>query len=128
VASLRLNNVTYTKCKDKAIILNNHFTSFFTKEDKSNIPPFDDYRVTALLSNLEGHKACGPDEIPKVPHNYLCHKPAASPWHKWSLLTWILTSRQQQVVIKWRVYFTLVNNIWSASRNCTCPPSIFMLH
>jgi len=77
VASLRLNDVTYTKCKDKAAILNNYFTSVFTKEDKSNIPPFDDYPfpdilpinitiegVTALLSNLEVHKASDPDEVP----------------------------------------------------------------
>lgn len=71
------NDVTYTKCKDKATILNNYFTSVFTKEDESNIPPFDSSSfpdilpiditvegVSTLLSNLEVHKACGPDEIP----------------------------------------------------------------
>ena len=49
----------------------------FTKEDESNVPPLNDYSfpdispiditlegVTTLLSNLEVHKASGPDEIP----------------------------------------------------------------
>ena len=35
VATLKLNDVTYTKCKDKATILNNYFTSIFTKKDES---------------------------------------------------------------------------------------------
>ena len=77
MASLKLNDVTYTKCKDKPTILNDYFTSAFTKEDESNIPPLDGCffpdilpiditieGVTTLLSNLEVHKANGPDEIP----------------------------------------------------------------
>ena len=72
MASLRLNDVTYIKYKDKATILNNYFTSVFTKEDESNIPLRDDYSfpdilpinitievVTASLFNLEVHKASG---------------------------------------------------------------------
>jgi len=54
------------KCKDKATIFNNYFTYIFTKKYESNIPPFDDYGVTALLSNLEVQKANGPDEIPAL--------------------------------------------------------------
>ena len=57
--------------------MTSYFTSVFTKEDESNISPLDGCffpdilpiditieGVTTLLSNLEVHKANGPDEIP----------------------------------------------------------------
>ena len=77
VASLEVNGTMYNKCEDKASVLNEYFTSVFTKEDISNIPTLDDYSfpdispisitnagVLALLSNLKIHKASGPDKIP----------------------------------------------------------------
>ena len=66
----------YTDSKDKASILNNYFTSVFTMEDGyiptmdgssfPDISPFfiHDEGVANLLSNLDDHKASGPDEIP----------------------------------------------------------------
>ena len=66
----------YNTCKDKASVLNEYFTSVFTKENTSDIPPLDGHSfpdissidvtiagVTALLSNLKIHKASGPDKI-----------------------------------------------------------------
>ena len=77
VASLEVNGIMYNKCEDKASVLNEYFTSVFTKEDTSNIPSLDSYSfpdispititnagVLALLSNLKIHKASGPDKIP----------------------------------------------------------------
>ena len=76
VAPLRYNDTTYTDPKDKATILNNYFTSVFISED-GHMPTLDDNSfpnispifihnegVAGLLSNLEDHKASGPDEIP----------------------------------------------------------------
>ena len=76
VAPLRYNDTTYTDPKDKATILNNYFTSVFISED-GHMPNLDDNPfpnislifihnedIAGLLSNLEDHKASGPDEIP----------------------------------------------------------------
>ena len=63
----------------RQFIYNEYFTSVFSKEDTSYIPPPDGYTpflayhqlmlpllhgVTVLLSNLKIHKASGPDKIP----------------------------------------------------------------
>ena len=76
VAPLRYNGTIYIDSKDKASILNNYFTSVFTMEDGS-IPTMEgssfpdisplcmhDGVVANLLSNLDDHKASGPDGIP----------------------------------------------------------------
>ena len=76
VAPLQYNDTSYTDSKDKASILNNYFMSVFTIEDGS-IPTMDgssfpdisplficDEGVANLLSNLDNHKASGPDWIP----------------------------------------------------------------
>ena len=77
IASLKVNGTMYNTCKDKASVLNEYFTSVFTKENTSDIPPLDGHSfpdissidvtiagVTALLSNLKIHEASGPDKIP----------------------------------------------------------------
>ena len=76
LASLEVNSTTYTDDLDKANILNNYFSTVFTKEDTSNLPSMEDSTystidslnltvdgVSNLLHNLEVHKACGPDGI-----------------------------------------------------------------
>ena len=77
---LQHNDRTYTDSKDKAIILNDYFTSIFISEDGSmptlamdgssfpDISPLliHDEGVGKLLSNLDDHQlqASGPDKIP----------------------------------------------------------------
>ena len=39
IASLKVNGTMYNTCKDKASVLNKYFTSVFTKENTSDIPP-----------------------------------------------------------------------------------------
>ena len=64
IASLKVNGTMYNTCKDKTSVLNEYFTSVFTKEDSSDISPLDGYSfpdispisvtidgITALLSN-----------------------------------------------------------------------------
>ena len=76
IAPLQQNGTTYTDSKDKATILNNYFASIVVSED-GPMPTLADNSypdispllitnegVTALLLNLKGHKASGPDEIP----------------------------------------------------------------
>ena len=76
IASLEVNSTTYTDDLDKANILNNYFSTVFTKEDTSNLPSMEDSAyptidslnltvdgVSNLLHDLEVHKACGPDGI-----------------------------------------------------------------
>ena len=76
IASLAVNSTTYTDDLDKANILNNYFSTVFTKEDTSNLPSIEDSTyptidplnltvdcVSNLLHDLEVHKACGPDGI-----------------------------------------------------------------
>ena len=72
------NNVEVSEDSEKAEILNNHFASVFTKEDKNNIPDFnpeidnlkimDNLEVKAadiekMLLNLDPNKSQGPDGI-----------------------------------------------------------------
>ena len=77
VASLEVNGTIYNNCKDKALVLNEYFTSVFTTDNTFDVPslgghPFPDISpiivtnngVTALLSNLRVHKSSGPDGIP----------------------------------------------------------------
>ena len=68
--------MAYSDPKDKATILNNQFTSVFTKEETSSIPPMQgkpspsmpDFTVgvpgVRKLLELVVHKAAGPDNIP----------------------------------------------------------------
>ena len=77
ISSLEVNNTVYSKDTDKASIINNHFSSVFTREHSdgfpkmSNPPPSqsNDIQVqvegvASLLNDLQSHKACGPDRIP----------------------------------------------------------------
>ena len=77
IASLEVNNITYTDDLDKANILNNYFSTVFTEEDTSNLPSLEEDNtypiidslhitvdgVSHLLHDLEVYKACGPDGI-----------------------------------------------------------------
>ena len=69
IASLKHNG---TKCRDKATVLNNYFTSDFTKGDESHTRSLNGFhfpnilpinitikKVISLLSNLNTHKASG---------------------------------------------------------------------
>ena len=75
---MRKDGLTYNSSKQKADILNDQFTSVFTKEDLSNplklpkrhIPSLSQITVTVrgvfkLLQGLKPHKAAGPDKVPK---------------------------------------------------------------
>ena len=77
VSPLRKDGLTYNSSKQKADILNDQFTSVFTKEDLSNppklpkrhIPSLSQIKVTVrgvfkLLQGLKPHKAAGPDKVP----------------------------------------------------------------
>ena len=77
VSPLRKDGLTYNSSKQKADILNDQFTSVFTKEDLSNppklpkrhIPTLSQITVTVrgvfkLLQGLKPHKAAGPDKVP----------------------------------------------------------------
>ena len=76
----------YTQNVDKANVLNEHFSSVFTKPDTSSDPNpslegnsypllIEENGVRALLQNLDSHKAQGPDGIPakflKETSNYI---------------------------------------------------------
>ena len=77
VAALQKDGVLHSDSRQKAEILNNQFTSVFSKEDKQNIPDLDgaphecitDIKISEkgvfkLLRNINPHKATGPDKIP----------------------------------------------------------------
>ena len=77
VSPLNHNGVSHSSSKQKAEILNNQFSSVFTKEDKGTLPSLGpspyasipDINITVpgiskLLSRLNPHKATGPDNIP----------------------------------------------------------------
>ena len=77
VSPLRKDGLTYNSSKQKADILNDQFSSVFTKEDLSNppklpkrhIPSLSQIKVTVrgvfkLLQGLKPHKAAGPDKVP----------------------------------------------------------------
>lgn len=76
VATLKRDGTNYSEHSDKAEILNNQFSSAFTKEDcsnmpsmgnslKSEVPPLviKENGVKKILEGLNPHKASGPDEI-----------------------------------------------------------------
>ena len=73
----RKDGTVATEDKDKAEILNEQFTSVFTKEDTNNLPEFEPIPITTVfedliiqpsdvekkLKSLRTDKSCGPDEI-----------------------------------------------------------------
>ncbi len=74
---LRKNGLLISGAKDKADILNRQYTSVFSREDTSVIPPpveaphppmdeiaIDRLGIVKLLTQLKDHKACGPDLLP----------------------------------------------------------------
>ena len=76
VAPLKSDGILVTDTQEKANILNNQFQSVFTNERNTNIPdkgpsPHSEMPhisihnpgILKLLSNLNPHKACGPDNI-----------------------------------------------------------------
>lgn len=81
IADLNYNGETATTSKDKATMLNDFFSSVFTKEDISNLPSFDERKynnplkqieittetVKKKLHQLNPSKASGPDNLnPRV--------------------------------------------------------------
>ena len=77
VAALRKEGIIHSDPNMKANIMNETFTSVFTKEDLENlpskgpsphpkVPPIEIHTsgITALLKKLNPHKATGPDNIP----------------------------------------------------------------
>ena len=76
IPTLKDNNGTYNSYESRANVLNNYFSTVFTKESTDNLPtldcspypPNDPLIITvngiaSLLSGLDVHKACGPDGI-----------------------------------------------------------------
>ena len=85
VAPLSSNGVNHSNSVKKANILNNQFTSVFTKEDLSSIPELNTTEhpsvksivvnrkgVFRLLKDVNQHKATGPDAIPERLLKSLC--------------------------------------------------------
>jgi len=82
ISSLQTSNGVATTPAEKAEVLNNTFKSVFTSEDlgplptlpESTYPTLPEITITeqgvfALLSQIDPHKACGPDNIPaKILH------------------------------------------------------------
>ena len=77
IAPLKHNGITHINPKAKANILNNQFTSVFTKDDSTELPamgpsPHPDVPVLhiqengveKLMKNLNPYKASGPDDLP----------------------------------------------------------------
>ena len=75
VAPLTLNGMNYSDSVKNAPILNDEFTSVFTKEDLSTVlvpalNPTDNSSVQPIVVNRKGvlhinsHQATGPDDIP----------------------------------------------------------------
>ena len=77
VAPLKKDGIMFTQNETKADILNQQFASVFSHEDTSALPdmgpsPYPDMPditvnnpgIAKLLSGLNPHKACGPDQIP----------------------------------------------------------------
>ena len=77
ISPLKKDGIAYSDPKIKATLLNEQFSSVFTKEDKATAPslgksPYPDVQafdvhnngVQKLLQNLNPHKASGPDNIP----------------------------------------------------------------
>ena len=77
VSDLRVGSTLHNDNQEKAEILNDQFTSVFSKEDNSPLPPIPDRGipdisnikitaegVTKLLKNIKVDKASGPDLIP----------------------------------------------------------------
>ena len=76
VAPLKHNGTLVTDTQEKANILNHQFQSVFTNETNTNIPDkgtsphpqmpdihINNNGILKLLSNINPHKACGPDNI-----------------------------------------------------------------
>ena len=81
VAHLKKNGIMFTQIEAKADILNQQFASGFSHENTSASPdigpcPYPDMPditvnnpgIAKLLSGLNPHKACGPDQIPPRVH------------------------------------------------------------
>ena len=77
INTLQVDGKPYTDSSSKADILNNYFSSVFTKDDQSlppnissePVPNISQITVEVdgvynLLTNLDPHKATGPDSIP----------------------------------------------------------------
>ena len=77
ISSLQTANGVATTPAEKAEVLNNAFHSVFTTEDLSSLPTMPvsthpslpeisitEHGVFTLLSQIDPHKACGPDNIP----------------------------------------------------------------
>ena len=77
ISSLQTTNGVVTTPAEKAEVLNDAFQSVFTTEDQSSLPtlpvsmhpPLSEISITehgvfTLLSQIDPHKACGPDNIP----------------------------------------------------------------
>jgi len=76
IPPLKDSNGTYTSNESKANVLNNYFSTVFTKENSDNLPTLDSSPypsidpltittngIASLLCGLDMHKACGPDRI-----------------------------------------------------------------
>ncbi|XP_065918884.1 uncharacterized protein [Dysidea avara] len=82
ISSLQTTDGVATTPAEKAEVLNNTFKSVFTTEDLSSVPalpestypPLPEISITehgvfTLLSQIDPHEACGPDNIPaKILH------------------------------------------------------------
>jgi len=77
IPPLEINGITITDAEGKANAINKQFISIYTKEDVSvppdlGVSPYDSVAikdisvegVTKLLTDLQSHKAHGPDSIP----------------------------------------------------------------
>ena len=75
VGSLHCDGLIYTDSLDKANVLNRHFSSVFTTEDTSHLPPLNEHNIPAicmepltinpagvadLLSKIKPFKTSGP--------------------------------------------------------------------
>jgi hypothetical protein len=71
---LKKDGLAYSDSKRKTELLNDHFTSVFTKEDLAQRPTLPQSRLSSLnttqvttlevFSSLQAHKAPGPEKIP----------------------------------------------------------------
>ena len=89
IPTLKDNNGTYNSYESGADILNNYFSTEFTKESTDNLPNLDSSHypsidplivtvngIASLLCGLNVHKTCGPDGIYPRPLKETAHNVA----------------------------------------------------
>ena len=119
VSPLRQNGKLHIEPEKKAKILLNQFKSMFTQGDDSYITPptnqtipncqpiiINTAGVAKLLSNIQTHKASGPDNIPNTVLKTCTDTIAPSHWHPYHAKYSNISSNPKSWIISWTTTFS----------------------